>query len=139
MEAKGILPRISSCWSDLDICAPASLVGTNTKLWVLGTKHDAVDDAVDAVLFSHDCARFLGCVSHRRRAVVVQLVSVPRPIVQQMPKLLQSLLGYHRFGIGVDGRDPVDVLENGDEIETYWSPDARLADEQPAYADRSRL
>ena len=29
--------------------------------------------------------------------------------------------------------------ENGDEIETYWSPDARLADEQPAYADRSRL
>ena len=56
-----------------------------------------------------------------------------------MPKLLQSLLGYHRFGIGVDGRDPVDVLENGDEIETYWSPDARLADEQPAYADRSRL
>ena len=40
---------------------------------------------------------------------------------------------------GVDGRDPVDVLENGDEIETYWSPDARLADEQPAYADRSRL
>ena len=77
--------------------------------------------------------------SHRRCAVVVQLVSVPRPIVQQMPKLLQSLLGYHRFGIGVDGRDPVDVLENGDEIETYWSPDARLADEQPAYADRSRL
>ena len=87
----------------------------------------------------HDCPRFLGCVLTPTARCAVQLVSVPRPIVQQMPKLLQRLLGYHRFGIGVDGRDPVDVLENGDEIETYWSPDARLADEQPAYADRSRL
>ena len=69
----------------------------------------------------------------------IQLVSVPRPIVRHMPKLLQSLLGYHRFGLGVDGRDPVDVLETPDDIKTYWNPDARLAPDSPAYADRSRL
>ena len=39
-----------------------------------------------------------------------QLLSVPREIAQTMPTALQRLLGYHRFGIGVDGRDPIDVL-----------------------------
>ena len=29
-----------------------------------------------------------------------------------MPRKLQRLLGYHRFGLGVDGRDPVDVLQD---------------------------
>lgn len=53
----------------------------------------------------------------------IQLLSVPRDVVRQMPKLLQRLLGYHRFGIGVDGRDPIDVLTDGGVI----SPDAKLA------------
>ena len=43
----------------------------------------------------------------------IQLVSVPREEVRKMPKKLQRLLGYHRFGLGVDGRDPVDVLYDG--------------------------
>ena len=55
-----------------------------------------------------------------------QLISVPREIAREMPRLLQKLLGYHRFGIGVDGRDPIDVLKDGD----VFNPEAKLA---PAY------
>ena len=43
----------------------------------------------------------------------IQLVSVPREEVMKMPEELQRLLGYHRFGLGVDGRDPIDVLNDG--------------------------
>lgn len=43
----------------------------------------------------------------------IQLLSVPREVVKKMPTLLQRLLGYHRFGLGVDGRDPIDVLNDG--------------------------
>ena len=43
----------------------------------------------------------------------IQLVSVPREQVREMPEKLQRLLGYHRFGLGVDGRDPIDVLNDG--------------------------
>ncbi len=42
-----------------------------------------------------------------------QLVSVPQEIARTLPEKLQRLLGYHRFGLGVDGRDPVDVLNDG--------------------------
>ena len=34
-------------------------------------------------------------------------------------------MGYHQFGIGVDGRDPIDVLQDGYVI----APDAALASE----------
>lgn len=53
----------------------------------------------------------------------IQLLAVPRDVVLQMPELLQRLLGYHRFGIGVDGRDPIDVLRDGNVI----NPEARVA------------
>jgi hypothetical protein len=43
----------------------------------------------------------------------IQLVSVPREVAREMPKELQRQLGYHRFGLGVDGRDPIDVLQDG--------------------------
>lgn len=43
----------------------------------------------------------------------IQLLAVPPDVVKQMPERLQRLLGYHRFGIGVDGRDPIDVLRDG--------------------------
>jgi len=52
-----------------------------------------------------------------------QLLSVPREIARTMPTALQRLLGYHRFGIGVDGRDPIDVLQDGNVV----NPDAQLA------------
>lgn len=43
----------------------------------------------------------------------IQLVSIPREVVREMPETLQRLLGYHRFGLGIDGRDPIDVLKDG--------------------------
>ncbi len=59
----------------------------------------------------------------------IQLVSVPREEVRKMPEALQRLLGYHRFGLGVDGRDPIDVINDG----IYVHESAKLADEW--YAD----
>ncbi|MYD99608.1 MAG: hypothetical protein F4X98_19765 [Gammaproteobacteria bacterium] len=55
----------------------------------------------------------------------IQLLSVPREVVLELPEKLQRLLGYHRFGLGVDGRDPVDVLKDGIVVH----PTARLAAE----------
>ena len=52
----------------------------------------------------------------------IQPVSVPRDVVRRMPKKLQRLCGYHRFGLGVDERDPIDVLYDGDVV----NPTARL-------------
>ena len=43
----------------------------------------------------------------------IQLLGVPAGEVRKMPRLLQRLIGYHRFGLGVDGRDPIDVLNDG--------------------------
>ena len=54
----------------------------------------------------------------------IQLLSVPQEVVREMPRKLKRLLGYHPFGIGVDGRDPLDVLEDGDVI----NPDAHPAE-----------
>ncbi len=54
----------------------------------------------------------------------LQLVSVPREMARQMPKRLQRLLGYYRFGNGVDGRDPLDTLYDGIVVH----PDAELAE-----------
>ncbi|MEM7080872.1 MAG: phytanoyl-CoA dioxygenase family protein [Pseudomonadota bacterium] len=55
----------------------------------------------------------------------IQLLSVPREVVKQMPRKLQRLCGYHPFGLGVDGRDPLDVLQD----EVVINPQARLASE----------
>ena len=42
----------------------------------------------------------------------MQLLSIPQETVRAMPKKLQRLIGYHPFGLGVDGRDPIDVLQD---------------------------
>ena len=55
----------------------------------------------------------------------IQLLGVPPDIVRAMPKKLQRLLGYHPFGLGVDGRDPIDVLYDG----VVVNPGARPASE----------
>ncbi len=52
----------------------------------------------------------------------LQVLSVPPEVVRAMPELLQRLCGYHRFGIGVDGRDPIDVLRDGLRV----NPQARI-------------
>lgn len=51
----------------------------------------------------------------------------------------QRLLGYHRFGLGVDGRDPLDVLADEDNLRSYWNPAVKVAAELPQYQDRGRL
>ncbi len=56
---------------------------------------------------------FMSHVVAYLRPQEIQLVSVPREIVREMPRMLQRLLGYNRFGLGVDGRDPIDVLNDG--------------------------
>ena len=55
----------------------------------------------------------------------MQLLSIPQETVRAMPKKLQRLIGYHSFGLGVDGRDPIDVLQDGIVI----NPEAKLANE----------
>lgn len=55
----------------------------------------------------------------------IQLLSVPPEMVRGMPKKLKRLLGYHLFGLGVDGRDPIDVLDDGIVV----NPSAKLASE----------
>ncbi len=54
----------------------------------------------------------------------IQLLAIPPQVVRQMPRKLRRLLGYHPFGIGVDGRDPLDVLEDGIVV----NPDAHPAE-----------
>jgi ectoine hydroxylase-related dioxygenase (phytanoyl-CoA dioxygenase family) len=54
----------------------------------------------------------------------MQLLSIPPEVVRDMPHKLQRLVGYHTFGLGVDGRDPLDVLADGIVV----NPEARPAD-----------
>jgi ectoine hydroxylase-related dioxygenase (phytanoyl-CoA dioxygenase family) len=54
----------------------------------------------------------------------IQLLAIPADEARKLPIKLQRLIGYHPFGIGVDGRDPIDVLADGRVI----SPDAHLAE-----------
>lgn len=54
----------------------------------------------------------------------IQLLAIPPEEVRKMPKKLQRLVGYHKFGLGVDGRDPLDVLNDGIVV----NPEAKTAD-----------
>ena len=62
----------------------------------------------------------------------IQLVSVPREVARELPEKLLRLLGYHRFGLGVDGRDPIDVLRDGDVVSPHAKPAARHRSEAVA-------
>lgn len=129
---------------DFELDNGATRIVPHSHLW-----HDrAVDQSVEAVQVSMKSGSMLmwagatwhggaANVSQRERLgffmshVVsylrpqeIQLVSVPREIARQLPKTLQRLLGYHRFGLGVDGRDPIDVLNDGDVV----NPTARTGE-----------
>lgn len=54
----------------------------------------------------------------------IQLLAIPPEVVRTMPRKLRRLIGYHPFGLGVDGRDPLDVLEDGIVV----NPEAHPAD-----------
>ena len=74
---------------------------------------------------SQDRERMGLFISHQvsyLRPQEIQLLAVPTEIARQMPKKLQRQLGYHPFGIGVDGRDPIDVLHDGAVINPAAKP-----------------
>lgn len=69
---------------------------------------------------------FMSHVVTHLRPQEIQLLAVPREIARELPETLQRLLGYHRFGLGVDGRHPLEVLKDGVVI----NPNAKPASEQ---------
>lgn len=85
------------------------------SLWHGGGANTSADRERLGFFMSHNVAYL--------RPQEIQLLAVPRDVVLQMPEKLQRLLGYHRFGLGVDGRDPIDVLKDGDVI----NPAAKVA------------
>ena len=84
-------------------------------LWHGGGANRSADRERMGFFMSHNVAYL--------RPQEIQLVSVPREVARQLPRELLRLLGYHRFGLGVDGRDPIDVLHDGD----VCNPTAKLA------------
>ena len=84
-------------------------------LWHGGGANNSKDRERLGFFMSHNVAYL--------RPQEIQLVSVPRAVARELPEKLLRLLGYHRFGLGVDGRDPIDVLNDGDVV----NPHAKLA------------
>ena len=108
-------------------------IGTKTgKTWRahnLLAKTRAVDylflDARIRALIEGVLGKFMSHNVAYLRPQEIQLLAVPREVVRKLPEKLQRLLGYPRFGLGVDGRDPIDVLKDGIVVH----PTARLATE----------
>ncbi|MBT3427407.1 MAG: hypothetical protein HN432_12400 [Gammaproteobacteria bacterium] len=93
-----------------------SLVLWEGGLWHGGGANVTRDQERMGVFLSHQVSYL--------RPQEIQLLAIPPEVVRQMPRKLQRLVGYHPFGLGVDGRDPLDVLEDGIVI----NPDAHSAD-----------
>ena len=93
-----------------------SLVLWEGGLWHGGGANVARDQERMGFFLSHQVSYL--------RPQEIQLLAIPPEVVRQMPRKLQRLVGYHPFGLGVDGRDPLDVLEDGIVI----NPDAHSAD-----------
>ena len=86
-------------------------------LWHGGGANNSKDRERLGFFMSHNVAYL--------RPQEIQLVSVPRAVARELPEQLLRLLGYHRFGIGVDGRDPIDVLHDGDVVNPHAKPAAQ--------------
>ena len=84
-------------------------------LWHGGGANRTIDEERMGFFISH-------LVSYLRPSDL-QLVSVPREVARELPHRIQRLLGYYRFGNGVDGRDPLDTLQDGIVVH----PEANLA------------
>ena len=74
-------------------------------LWHGGGANTTTDQERMGLFISH-------LVSYLRPSDL-QLVSVPREVVRDLPRKLQRLLGYYPFGNGVDGLDPLKTLHDG--------------------------
>ncbi len=95
---------------------PGSALFWEGSLWHGGGANETPDQERMGLFISHLVAYL--------RPSDLQLVSVPREIARTLPQTLQRLLGYYRFGNGVDGRDPLDTLNDG----VVVHPEARLAE-----------
>jgi ectoine hydroxylase-related dioxygenase (phytanoyl-CoA dioxygenase family) len=93
-----------------------SLVLWEGGMWHAGGANVTLDQERMGLFISHQVSYL--------RPQEIQLLAVPPEIVRTMPRKLQRLIGYHKFGLGVDGRDPLDVLADG----VVVNPDAQPAD-----------
>jgi len=93
-----------------------SVVFWESGMWHAGGANVTQDEERMGFFISHQVSYL--------RPQEIQLLSIPPEVVKDMPRKLQRLVGYHPFGLGVDGRDPIDVLEDGVVVNTH----ARLAD-----------
>ena len=85
--------------------ASGSAIFWEGGLWHGGGANTTADQERMGLFMSH-------LVSYLRPSDL-QLVSVPRETVRELPRKLQRLLGYYPFGNGVDGRDPLATLHDG--------------------------
>ncbi len=85
-------------------------------MWHAGGANTTCDQERMGLFISHQVSYL--------RPQEIQLLAIPPAVAKRMPQKLQRLIGYHPFGIGVDGRDPIDVLEDG----VVVNSDAHLAE-----------
>ena len=106
--------------------ASGSAVFWEGGMWHAGGANTTTDQERMGFFISHGVSYL--------RPQEIQLLAIDPDVVRQMPHKLQRLIGYHPFGIGVDGRDPVDVLNDGIVV----NPEAKRADEWRADYESGR-
>lgn len=79
-----------------------SMVVWDGGMWHAGGANHTQDQERMGLFISHQVSYL--------RPQEIQLLAVPREVARTLPRKLQRLVGYHPFGLGVDGRDPLDVL-----------------------------
>lgn len=92
-----------------------SVVFWEGGMWHAGGANVTTDQERMGLFISHQVSYL--------RPQEMQLLAIPPEVVRDMPHKLQRLVGYHTFGLGVDGRDPLDVLADGIVV----NPEARPA------------
>lgn len=93
-----------------------SVVFWDGGMWHAGGANSTEDQERMGFFISHQVSYL--------RPQEMQPLAIPPTVVRNMPHQLQRLVGYHTFGLGVDGRDPIDVLDDG----LVVHPDARSAE-----------
>ncbi len=93
-----------------------SMVIWEGGMWHAGGANVTTDQERMGLFISHQVSYL--------RPQEMQLLAVPPEVVRAMPRKLKRLVGYHKFGIGVDGRDPIDVLDDGNVV----NPEAQTAE-----------
>ena len=92
-----------------------SVVFWEGGMWHAGGANVTEDEERMGLFISHQVSYL--------RPQEMQSLAIPADVVREMPHKLKRLAGYHPFGIGVDGRDPIDVLDDG----VVFNPDAHPA------------